>query len=564
MEAVKQSPRLPLSAVLPACLLALSCQTSTQPERAIYTLQVSPPSASIAVGDSLVLGVRAYDVHTVLVTDPAVTYESDNPSVATVSATGVVRGVARGTATITVTAGTLVSRVPVRVTGPPAAVRVSPARLRLLVGDTVALAVTVLDAAGDTLPNAAPSFTTSSGAVVAVSPLGLVTAAGTGTASLTVSAGSISLPVPVVVFQIQLTPQPASLYRDTTVQLGITVRDSTGALVPGAVPVLASADTTIATVTPGGLVSGVGIGMTTVFATFFGLTARVPVSVLNPYPLGGRPYSIALASTGLAYVTRLDSSAISWAHLPALTFSTDSATAVGLAPTDIAFNPAGTTAYVANQLSASVGVIDVATGREVATIPLGMLGNPFRVLVSSDGATVYVSTNIGTIVAVDATSRAVTVLYSAGAPVNGLALDPTRPMLYATSIDGGLYQLNTSTGTVSSLPLGGRLQEVVVSADGATLFLANESGPLLVVNAATGIVTSRLSAAGFAFAARLSPDGTVLALGSPSAGTVRLMTIGTGAVRTVTVGGTPRRMVWDPSGTRLLVANEAGTLNVVR
>ena len=561
---MKRSSWLLLRALLPVCLLALSCQTSTQPETAIYTLQVSPSSASITVGDSLALGVRAYDVHTVLVTDPAVTYQSDDPSVATVSAAGVVRGVALGTATITVTAGTLVSRVPVRVTGPPAAVRVSPARLRLLVGDTVALAVTVLDAAGDTLDQSLVSFGTSSGAVAAVSALGLVTAAGAGTASLTVSAGSISLPVPVVVFQIQLTPRPASLYRDTTVQLSITVLDSTGAPVPGAAPVLASADTTIATVTPGGLVSGVGLGMTTVSATFFGLTARIPVTVLNPYLLAGRPSSIALSSTGLAYVTRLDSSAVSWARLPRLTFRTDSAIGVGLAPTDVAFNPAGTTAYVANQLSASIGVIDVATGRQVATIQLGMLGNPFRVLVSSDGATVYVSTNIGTIVAIDATSRAATVLFAAGAPVNGLALDPTRPMLYATSIDGGLYQLNTSTGTVSSLPLGGTLQEVVVSPDGATLYIANESGPLLVVNAATGIVTSRLSAAGFAFAARLSPDGTVLALGSPGAGTVRLMTIATGALRTVTVGGTPRRMVWDASGARLLVANEAGTLNVVR
>ena len=66
---------------------------------------VSPPAGTVALGDTLRLAAEAFDANGHLIERAAFAWSSSDGSVATVDATGLVRGVAEGAATITATTG---------------------------------------------------------------------------------------------------------------------------------------------------------------------------------------------------------------------------------------------------------------------------------------------------------------------------------------------------------------------------------------------------------------------------------------------------------------------------
>src|SRR5439155_15837556 len=106
--------------------------------------------------------------------------------IASVSATGLVTGVAVGAVTITATsegqsgtASVTVANVPV------ASVAISPSAPNMYVGSTVQLTATPKDASGNVLTGRTVTWTTSSGAVATVSASGLVTGVAVGAATIT-------------------------------------------------------------------------------------------------------------------------------------------------------------------------------------------------------------------------------------------------------------------------------------------------------------------------------------------------------------------------------------------
>ena len=74
-------------------------------DQVVVDLEVSPPSAHLALDDSLRLAVEASDANGHPVTEPGLTWRSTDESIATVDATGLVIGVGIGTATIRATSG---------------------------------------------------------------------------------------------------------------------------------------------------------------------------------------------------------------------------------------------------------------------------------------------------------------------------------------------------------------------------------------------------------------------------------------------------------------------------
>ena len=129
--------------------LMLSCLT---PEAS--SLVVSPASATLQVGDTVRLHVIwKGDLGTDLAWNTPVTWSSSDVSVAIVNGSGLVTGVAAGTAAITVTSegrnGTAtVTALPPPPPAPVASVIVSPASSSLQVGGTVQLLATLQDANG--------------------------------------------------------------------------------------------------------------------------------------------------------------------------------------------------------------------------------------------------------------------------------------------------------------------------------------------------------------------------------------------------------------------------------
>lgn len=160
------------------------------------------------------------------------------------------------------------------------AVAVTPGLTTLLVGpgggQTAQLTAAASTSSGAAKPGVAVTWSTADGAVIAVSPSGLVSALAPGSATVRATVGTISGTAAVVVL-----PVPAAtvtLSRDSLVlragvlgnetsQLSAIQRDSTGAALAGRPLAWSSRDTLVVRVSNTGLVTAVGAGGTRVVAT---------------------------------------------------------------------------------------------------------------------------------------------------------------------------------------------------------------------------------------------------------------------------------------------------------
>ncbi|OLC29732.1 MAG: hypothetical protein AUH31_06195 [Armatimonadetes bacterium 13_1_40CM_64_14] len=158
----------------------------------VASVSVSPATVSLSVGGTQQLTATPKDSAGSALGGRAVTWLSSAPSVATVSGSGAVRGVAPGSATITATSEGKTGSATVTVTAVPVAtVTVSPAALGILVGGTGQLTATPKDAAGNPLSGRAISWTTSAPLVATVSA-GVVTGGAVGTATITATSEGMS------------------------------------------------------------------------------------------------------------------------------------------------------------------------------------------------------------------------------------------------------------------------------------------------------------------------------------------------------------------------------------
>src|SRR5207249_1012806 len=147
----------------------------------VASVTVSPASASAQVGQTVQLFATTKDSTGAVLTGRAVSWSSSNPSVATVSGSGLVAGLATGSTTVTATSEGQRGTAAIAVTTVPvAAVAVTPASAGIQVGQTVQLTATPQDGSGSPLSGRAVTWASSNGLVVTVSGSGLVTAAAVG------------------------------------------------------------------------------------------------------------------------------------------------------------------------------------------------------------------------------------------------------------------------------------------------------------------------------------------------------------------------------------------------
>jgi uncharacterized protein YjdB len=257
----------------------------------VATVNVTPPSASVTVGQSVNLNAQTLDATGAVLTGRAVTWSSSNTAIATVSQSGGVTGVAPGVATITATSegksGTstiTVSAVPV------ASVTVAPPTLSLQTGQTGTLTATTRDASNNVLTGRAVTWSSSNTGVATVAPNGTVTAAAPGSATITATSegksGTAAVTVTAVpVASVTVAPTTASLTTGGTQQATATPRDAQGNALDGRTITWQSANTGVATVSPTGLITAVAPGNTSVTATSEGKTGTVTVTVTAP-PVG--------------------------------------------------------------------------------------------------------------------------------------------------------------------------------------------------------------------------------------------------------------------------------------
>jgi YVTN family beta-propeller protein len=178
--------------------------------------------------------------------------------------------------------------------------------------------------------------------------------------------------------------------------------------------------------------------------------------VVARVPIGNKPYTIVVAPDGKhAYATNWQDATVSVINVGSITTSVAKAAGspvsvhatatikVGNHPTAMAFSPGGGTLYVTDTNSDAVSVIDTASNAVVRTISLSpyanapMSSSPMSLALSADGSTLY---------AADAGEDAVAAI-------------------------------NVATGaTTGRIPTGWYPSSVILSKDGASLFVTNAKG----------------------------------------------------------------------------------------
>ncbi|MEO8201513.1 MAG: Ig-like domain-containing protein [Gemmatimonadota bacterium] len=239
---------------------------------AVNSVTVTPPTASVQVGITTTLAATARDVGNTILTGRVIDWTSSAPAIATVDPNGVVTGVTMGSVTITAQSEGKSGTATVTVlAGDPASIVISPSPVTLVFGDSTQLSAVVRDIAGDTLSGQSVSWSSSDQGVAVVSPTGLVTSVTVGTAIITASHGGITTtdtvtvnPIPVA--SVAVSPQALHLGVGSEVQLSAVPEDSHGHAVLNRPITWSSSDSSVATVSSTGLVTGVAPGNVSIVA----------------------------------------------------------------------------------------------------------------------------------------------------------------------------------------------------------------------------------------------------------------------------------------------------------
>src|SRR6266568_2437413 len=251
----------------------------------VASVAVAPATASVRVGQTVQLTATPKDSAGGTLTGRTVTWTSGNTSVATVSPSGQVTGVAPGSANITATSDGQAGSAVVTVTlVPVASVAISPATATILVGQTLQLTATPKDSAGGTLTGRTVTWTSGNTSVATVSPSGQVTGVAPGSANITATSegktSTAAITVTTVpVASVTVSPATASIRVGQTVQLTATPKDSTGGTLAERTVTWRSSDTTVAAVSPGGLVTGLAPGSASITATSEGKSSTAAITV---------------------------------------------------------------------------------------------------------------------------------------------------------------------------------------------------------------------------------------------------------------------------------------------
>lgn len=238
-------------------------------------------------------------------------------------------------------------------------------------------------------------------------------------------------------------------------------------------------------------------------------------------------------------------------------------TIIGIRPTTVASNPSGTTAYVTDALSDHVAVIDVATTTVIDT--LRFPGVPLSVAVASNGDRMYVGTDRDTLYALDPNSHAVLSAIRVQGQMRRLIVHPTLDRVYASGLNGDVVTEVEADSvrrkwTVGRWPLG-----MAIPANGNELYVAHTDGPLGIIDLVSGDVTSveRLAFGGYAVG--VTPDNSELYVTVQDSSYTLVIDRASLSVKQIIRSGWSVGVVFDPSGSNVLIANRSKqALDVIR
>ncbi|MEZ4456879.1 MAG: Ig-like domain-containing protein [Gemmatimonadales bacterium] len=505
--------------------------------RPVATVTVAPATLGLTVGQTGDLTATPKDAGGATLTGRTVSWTSASPAVATVSTSGRVTAVAAGSANVTATVEGKTGSSAVTVTSAaPAAVVLSPAAFSLMPGQTQLIDPTVKDAGGNVLTGVTVTWASTAPAVATVSAGGTVTAVAQGSATVTATAGTATgtaavTVIPVPVASVSVSPTSATVAIAETKTFAATLKDSTGAVLTGRSVTWASGSPAVATVSTGGVVTGVSAGAT-------GITASAESKVGTA--------SVTVTAVPVATVVVAPAAAsISVGQTQPLTATAKDSTGTTLTGRTVTWTTSnGGVATVAS--SGLVTSVSAGSATITATVE-GVAGTSAITVVPPPVATVSVtpasaSLSIGQTVGLTATPKD-----SAGTPLTGRSISwsSNQPSV-ATVSSGGLVTAVASGAATVAATVEGQSGSSAVTVAGATTGTVSgvvnspQLGPMAGVTVSAAGRTATTNSSG-AYTLTSVPSGsaslTVSGVGSTCLAPVAVpVTVGDGTTATANVG----------------------------
>ena len=268
--------------------------TVSDEEPVLTGLNVTPPRATLAAGDSLKFIVTARDQNGNVMPAGAVAWTSSDPAAGTIDDDGVFTALAAGTTTVTATSGEVAATAAVTVIAAEpefGMVVLSPPEVTLETGDTLQFEAVAFNSYGETVPAAALTWASSDPAAGTIDDDGVFTALAAGTTTVTAASGDIAGTAVVtvssdepVLSRIAITPPAITLNAGDEETFVATAYDQHGTAMPADAVAWASSDPAAGTIDDGGLFIALDAGTTTITATADGITGAADVTVVRPAP----------------------------------------------------------------------------------------------------------------------------------------------------------------------------------------------------------------------------------------------------------------------------------------
>jgi YVTN family beta-propeller protein len=237
-------------------------------------------------------------------------------------------------------------------------------------------------------------------------------------------------------------------------------------------------------------------------------------------------------------------------------------------PVTVQNNPAGVAvarnqAYVANQGSNTVSVVDTATGTVVKTITVGTA--PTAVAATPDERFVYVTNSgSGNVMVIDTATNTVKATVKVGSSPQDVAINPAGTRAYVTNAGSGTMSvINTSTnGVVATVKVGSGPTAVAVNPNGRYVYVARSNGTVAVVD--TGLfnmVTKTIQVGSSPKDLAVSPATGKLFVANSGSNSVSVINMANNTVTaTIGVGSSPTSLAFSPDGGVLYAAHSTDTL----
>jgi DNA-binding beta-propeller fold protein YncE len=255
----------------------------------------------------------------------------------------------------------------------------------------------------------------------------------------------------------------------------------------------------------------------------------------------------------------------------------------------IAITPDASTGFVTNNFEFQVSVFSVATNTVTSVIPVGYrpkYESPEGLAISPDGSQVYVAissptgTNGGYIAVIDVATLAVTNSITIGGSCHSVVFtsDGTSAfVLNEASGYGYLTEIDTASGTVVRDKIAaGQLTfpgGMVISPDGATLYLSNQYSDVIAIETSNGTIKKRIhifpKSIPYALQALgglgITTDGKFLYVSDLGINSVTMVDTATNARsgQPIQLGTTPDNMVVTPNDHYLYVGSPASAIVTV-